>query len=405
MNPTPGECVATPPGYYTCQFADSGAVVRFSLDGLDGLQGEVMTGFGAIPRRGAEVGGILLGHAAGAEVWVDGFAIVPCEHRRGPSYLLSDLDRETFAKTFAEHAKAEQYPVGLFRSNTRDAYAVTDEDRALFTQFFPLPSGVFLLIRPFATKTSIAAFVVPKDGALPDSPPDTFPFSRWELEGGTPPKRRALNEPKPPSPEISDPPPASRATLEPPRITEVPAAAAAAVALEKARDDGKPLPLAQTQAPAEAQPIPGHATVQAIPASQSDTFQPTRRGWVWIPLSFIFLLLGMLLGFQAAISFYSSSTTADASAFALGLTATGKEGTLHIRWNREAPAIRAAERGRLEIKDGNYGKTVDLDASSLQTGSVIYPPLSSSVSLRFQVIVKGSTEVVETLDWSKPQAE
>mgnify|MGYP003380347882 CR=1 FL=1 len=45
-----------------------------------------MTGFGAVPRRGAEVGGILLGRweMETDTIWVDDVVLAQCEHRRGP---------------------------------------------------------------------------------------------------------------------------------------------------------------------------------------------------------------------------------------------------------------------------------------------------------------------------------
>ena len=120
-------------------------------------------------------------------------------------------------------------------------------------------------------------------------------------------------------------------------------------------------------------------------------------------MSFIFLLLGVLLGFQTALTFYPRQTIVDAAAFGLGLSATAKEENVHIKWNRESPAIRAAQRGHLEIKDGNFVKTVELDSGALQTGSVMYPPLSPNLSLRLELSIKGSSTVSETLDWSKGQ--
>ena len=85
----------------------------------------------------------------------------------------------------------------------------------------------------------------------------------------------------------------------------------------------------------------------------------------------------------------------------LGLNATLKNDNLYIQWNRDSPAIKTAQRGQLEIDDGKYHKSVELDANSLQTGSVVYPPVSDNITLRFQVTVKGTTVVAETLDWSK----
>ena len=65
------------------------------LDGgvIDGISGEVFRGFGLLPRRGAEVGGVLLGRmeksSKGCRIVIDGFEPVPCRYASGPSYHLS----------------------------------------------------------------------------------------------------------------------------------------------------------------------------------------------------------------------------------------------------------------------------------------------------------------------------
>ncbi len=181
-------------GYYTHSLPGTDRVIHLSLDAVDGILSEVMTGFGAIPRRGAEVGGLLLGRNEGQVTRIETFAMAPCEHRRGPSFLLSDRDREGLAGIVRAQQDGELAMVGMFRSNTRDSDAIADEDRTLFQEYFPPPSGVFLLIRPFASKTSIAAFLVYRDGELQESSTDVFPFQRRELEGGPEPLRRPLGE-------------------------------------------------------------------------------------------------------------------------------------------------------------------------------------------------------------------
>jgi hypothetical protein len=423
--PKPQEPVSAVPGYYSCQLSDPELTIRLSFDALDGLLADVMTGFGAIPRRGAEVGGVLLGRVDGREVWIDGFATVECEHRRGPSYLLSDQDRQKFAQVAGQHRNPDRYPVGLFRSNTRDLNTVTDEDRNLFTAYFPPPAGVFLLVRPYATKTSTGSFLAPRNGVLPDETADLFPFSRRELEGGAPPKRRPLNEHRPNGNVAEDLEPAAvppaleernaeiGEELEQDAVPPEPAMPSPPADTAPPPVDSPPPPVAPARPPVAVEPEDAPAAPAAevlVPEDRDDDtsfeyvpaqpYERPRRGWIWIPLSFIFLLLGVLLGFQSAISFYPRPGTMDAGAYDLGLSATGKEDSLHIRWNREAPAIKSAERGRLEIADGTYNKTVDLDASSLQTGSVVYPPLSANVRLRFQVTIKENTVLVQTLDWA-----
>lgn len=49
------------PGTYTWEAPRKPQIVRLSLDAVDRMQQDVMRGFGAVPRRGAEVGGVLIG--------------------------------------------------------------------------------------------------------------------------------------------------------------------------------------------------------------------------------------------------------------------------------------------------------------------------------------------------------
>ncbi len=376
-------------GYYTCQPAGAKRAIHLSFDAIDGILAEVLTGFGAIPRRGAEVGGLLLGRSDAGNIWIDGFVMAACEHRRGPSFLLSDQDREALAQSFHSAAASEQVPVGMFRSNTRDGDAIADEDRTLFHEYFPSPEGAFLLIRPYASKTSTAYFLTYQNGELPDSGPDTFPFLRRELEGGAAPRRRSLGERRPRSSEDPESAPSSAARTGLAPETVAVAAPPEPVTIEAFRQELEPAPT-----------LP--EAVFSTHEFEESQYQ-RRRGWIWIPLSFIFLLLGVLLGFQAALTFAPRQTAVDATAFSLGLSATSKGENVHIKWNRESPAIHAAQHGTLEITDGKYAKTVDLDSGALQTGSVMYPPISDSLSLKLRLTIKGSTMVSETLDWSKTQ--
>ncbi len=380
----------SPPGYYTYRSLGEGPLIHLSLEAVDGILGEVLTGFGAIPRRGAEVGGLLLGRTSGNEVWIESFAIIACEHRRGPSFLVSETDEAGLAELVDQHRTGEAVPVGMFRSNTRDRNTLADEDRELFGQYFPAPVGVFLLIRPYASKTSTGTFIVYRDGVLPDDESDTFPFQRWELEGGPAPRRRSLGETR------------SRQKSETPPRIELPEDEAMVVSEHSMLAPATPISGAEfslaDSRTEEAEDVFGGSEDSSI----GSRLVRQRRGWVWIPLSFMFLLLGVLLGFQSAVTFYPRPAL-DPSAFALGLTAAGTDENLHIHWNRDALAIRSAERGRLEIQDGKYLKTVDLDANSLQTGSVVYPPINPKVNLRLQVTIKGANAVSENLDWSRKQ--
>ena len=49
------------PGYYVWALPDNPIVVHLHLSVIDRLSAEIMRGFGATPKRAAEIGGVLLG--------------------------------------------------------------------------------------------------------------------------------------------------------------------------------------------------------------------------------------------------------------------------------------------------------------------------------------------------------
>src|SRR5579884_3052114 len=86
---------------YVSNLPGKNITVHLSLDVVDRLLQDVMRGFGAVPRRGAEVGGILLGSFVKGQpsiVRIDDYELVPIEYKRGPSYLLSLDDENSFGK-------------------------------------------------------------------------------------------------------------------------------------------------------------------------------------------------------------------------------------------------------------------------------------------------------------------
>ena len=80
------------------------ALPRFAIEttpeALARLTAEVWMAFKRVPRRGLEIGGVLLGAARRSEqvttFRMEGYETVESEHRSGPSYLLSETDRVRF---------------------------------------------------------------------------------------------------------------------------------------------------------------------------------------------------------------------------------------------------------------------------------------------------------------------
>lgn len=386
------------PGYYVWDEAGKALVVYLSLNAVDRMSVDIMRGLGAVPKRGAEVGGVLLGSIEWPDpandhktiIRVDDFETVACSYARGPSYLLSDAEREKLEGIVERAARNPKlHAVGYYRSHTREgALMPGDEDRELFSKCFPNPLAIVLLVHPFATKVSMAGLFLGESGMLSSSVPVEFPFRRREMTGEDAPPRRSLQEraERPERIERQERP--RRAREEEPKLDF------STLRLPEVRVEAKKEPLAQAPPPQFSLP-PSFA--EPAPVTK-----PQRRGWMWVPICFLFLVLGAGLGYQAAQSMsLRSGDGPDPKAFALNLTAGKNGNTLTVRWDRESPAVRAAERGVLEIVDGGFSKPVPLDPAHLREGTVVYQNTAPEVTFRLVVYMGSNLNVTESVDWTQ----
>ena len=364
------------PGFYVWEVPGKQTSIQLSLDVVDRLQQDVIRGFGAVPRRGAEVGGLLLGtvEADSHVVRIEDYELVPIEYKRGPSYLLSEEDALSFHAAVEQWRKPESQLrlIGYFRSHTRDGVGLGEEDLQLLAKHCPEPETVVLLIRPFGTKPSVAGFYVKEDGRFPDGAPlQEFPFRRKDLAPDD------VTVPERPARRGYARPPAERPSFEPePR--------------PRPRDFDRPF----IQYSREAEPVNGDTA--ALP----DYERPKRRAWVWIPLSFVFLVLGVLLGFQVALTLRPHAPSSDP--YNLGLSVTQSGSDLQVKWNRQSFAIRSAQKGVLTIDDGTYSKPNELSADQLQNGSmVLYRHFSSQVRFRLELFLSDRDSITESVEWKQ----
>ena len=357
-----------PAGYHVWEVPGQSVVVHLRLDVVDRLAAEVVRGFGSVPKRGAEVGGFLVGTIrAGvpAIVRIDDFEAVACEYRRGPSYQFTEEDAVTLEdgwQRLQPSVSPSAYAVGYFRSHTRDGFSLAPEDLELLDRFLPGPAHVALLIKPYATKVSVGGFFVREHGEFPEATPLEFPLRRRELLGEEPAPRRPLAEGR-----------AERSANTVTTGAEEPPQAAF-------RFDHEP-PVQYTE-PVSAR---SHLT----------------RGWVWFPLIFLFMLLGGALGYELAVTVGARAAASAVEDLSLSLSVKKSGDNLHLSWSRRSPAVRYAQKGLLEIDDGGYTRPVTLDAAQLQNGSLIYRSLSNSVRFRMTVFPQARLSVVETFEWKQ----
>ena len=397
----------TPAGYWTWEPEGKSVRIQLSFEVVDRMLSTVLDGFGSVPKRGMEVGGVLLGHRTRndgrLEVKIDDYLSVTCAHRFGPSFVLSDEDLEGFEATVQQNSGI----VGYFRSHTRDGLALGTEDLQYCQKLFDNPDDVILLVRPSGMKVSKAGFFCYESGAIQDTTDLEFPFRRSELETGEAPPRRPLGERRPPPnfdpPVARDPrPPRSEGMYNDPISARDPFGSGAGSQQQQQPQQAAPPPPTSVQMPSGRNLQLARQQQMQYTAGPAMSAAKIRRNWVWFPLSFIFLLLGVGLGFQAALTFNSSRSTSQ-DPYALSLNVERRESDLSIRWDRSNQAIRTASKAVLEIQDGRYTKKVDLDSAQLQTGTVIYRFSSNEVKFRLEVFAKDRFSISEWVEWkSKP---
>jgi len=314
--------------------------IDMALDVVSRLGLEAMEAFKAVPRRGLEVGGLLLGRIeilnGTTTIYIDDFTAVESEHRSGPSYRLSEADLERLGAELANHPDA----VGIYRTQTRSQeLAIQPDDTEIFERYFTREEDLFLLISPADSK---AAFFLPETHQLVSV--HEFPFRAADLAG------EAVVEAPAPPPEEPE--------LAPSR----------AAALESAR----------------------------LAASPSPPAKPSRRaGWRWLVAAAALVAgaaTGALIyehfprltpGATSSASAPPASSTNSAPHVALRVERDGS--ALRLLWDRNSPIVRDSDHATLYISDGKHQSTLDLNRDELNSGAVSYWPETQDVNFRLDV--------------------
>ena len=172
---------------YTWTVPQKPVSVCFPLDIIDRLEHEAVESFRSLSSRGSEIGGVLFGTVAPgspALITIASYDPVISDYSRGPLYRLSEIDLVRFSKAMESGSRNGLVPVGFFRSHTRKGISMDPDDVALLDSKFAGPNGMALLIRPFATKASLAGIFFREDGSIrTESSWLEFPFRSSELAG------------------------------------------------------------------------------------------------------------------------------------------------------------------------------------------------------------------------------
>jgi TonB family protein len=388
---------------YTWEVPQKPVSVRIPFALIDRLEHEVVDSFRSLHSRGSEIGGFLLGYVSPgdpAAVSIEDYELVACDYSRGPLYRLSDADRALFEREIEQRREAGGLVVaGFFRSHTRKGLALDADDLALFKTSFSDPRNVALLIRPFATKASVAGLFIWEDGAVRgDASYLEFPFRSSELTPSKP-----VEEASPPVPEAAQPAPPEAAVGKPPARAQV-------VPIASRREMAPPVPPPFVEVPAPeiaepaaaaATPAPENNALDALPSAfMTDLGAPPAVRWsakmarlavLAAAQLVVIVLLFVYPGFLVHRAGRSPVLPQqDSSPLTLRVEHSG--GELMLTWNRESSAIKSATRAVLAISDGAQHENVDMDLAQLRNGSIVYSPSSSDIVFRMEVTGSDQTK-------------
>jgi TonB family protein len=326
--------------YLESRIADTTLTVKLSVSVIERLSVAVMDGFKAVPRRGLEVGGLLLGRIEGDCVLVDDFSPVACEHVHGPSWLLSEKEKAFLADEISRVNAEQAGPrvLGMYRSHTREGIAPSAEDQALMREYCAGDAAVFLLVKPDAGGLGTAAWFAAGLG-LWDRPAE-FPPRRRELLSGA----YAVEAPAPVVPEAPHRPEVIRFRM--------------AKLLETAASRGREI-------------------VPPPPAAGC------RKPWL-APLA---ILLGSAFaGYLLSWSWIAKPRAPVATSLPITLRVTLENGSLHLHWDRNSALVRTAAAGIIWIDDGATQRRLDLQPADLTGGRIQYWPSSNEVRFRMELL-------------------
>jgi hypothetical protein len=304
-------------------------IVELALSVVERLSLEAMEAFKAVPRRGLEIGGLLLGSVTRSRdgqtrISIEDYADVPSEHRSGPSYQLSAADLETLDRASAERTDA----VGMYRTATQsEALSLHEDDSALFERHFSSIPAVFLLIHP-ASRT--AAFCLQTDNGLAVA--HEFSFHAPDLAGGP---VEAAAEVEPPQTATATTPPVGKSSSARLRLWAIRGAALVLGGL--------------------------------LGAVAWRGLEPQTR--VAVPAR------------SAAQAAYTPGHVA------LNVSRDGR--MLRLAWDHNAVAVRQADHALLHIIDGNHQTNLNLSPGELNTGTPSYWADTPDVTFRLEVFGAG----------------
>jgi hypothetical protein len=384
--------------YYVWEVTGKPVRVRFSNEAMERVLNEAMRGLGLLPRRGAEVGGLLIGTVEPGEVAttrIEDIVPVPIEYAFGPFYAFSERDKKDFGETMRQWERSAERPlhaVGFYRSHMQDQLALGQHDLWLFSNYFRDASDVALLIRPRAMRASTAGFFIREQWQIrAEASYLEFPMRSQ----GRAARAVSQAEVTPPAQEAAPALPADVPVDVPlPSFLNVPPP-----------EEGKrkwAWNWKWWKRAVEEQPAVEPIEIEQQPEQPERPRQPLWTSWwVQVPILAGLLMVDGLLGFVSARQFRPPAVcpaAAPRDPYTLSLMVVEYGDNLCLTWDRYAPAIVQAQKAVLSISDGDHNQTLDVELPALQSPGfgVTYHRMTDRVKFRLEVFMRSRRSVSET---------
>lgn len=168
---------------------------------MEEIEAHVIRGFKSLPKRGAEIGGVLLGsvNSETGEIAIESFEPMQIEYCFGPSWTPSPADYARWNLWIGALREASPRIVGLCRSHTRPGLRVAAEDNDIIQHFLPGGIGVLLIVKPLSERECVGAFFPFAQGTVVDgtTPSREFPFGAAQRPAAAPAPEQTSPKPQP----------------------------------------------------------------------------------------------------------------------------------------------------------------------------------------------------------------
>lgn len=361
------------------------ADIQFAPNVLQAIRSESVEGLLRLGRGGIEYGGILFGLRTADSIRVLGSRSFPCEHRFGPSFLVSDKDEAQLQEMIDPANQPEELrgleAIGWYVSHCRRGAALAESDLRLSNQHFPKPGALTVVLLPERTGRARASiFVRDAKGVL-----DPEVCSR----------EMTLRMPEPPAPmERESPLPATLTATGPPMT----------------------LPLTPPDSAAPQNQVEQNAIIvrpqQTLSEDREEAFnrlraflqqqEKHRRISSWNLLVTVGLLVAAV-GTALYLWTRPPAKVQTPPAVVLHVSEVGSH--LRIDWDPELHAVQTATGGELDIREGD-GESVaaKLDVPALRNGSAVYNHSAANVEVRLRLFYPDSPQVESVVYLINPAA-